>query len=99
MAQTLSGLLQGNVISAEEARQRVKQDPRMGLGFIDDAAPEPNEGADVQGGDELDQLVASFMADHPGPGAAAAPAGREQDPGETGAPSGGESAVSEVARA
>lgn len=99
VAQTLSGLLQGNVISAEEARQRVKQDPRMGLDFISDEAPEPNEGADVQGGDELDQLVASFMADHPGPGVAAAPAGGEQDPGETGVPAGGESAVAEVAQA
>ena len=56
--QTLSTLMQGNVISAEEARQAVKDDPRMGLAFLSDEMPEPDEGADVQGGD-LESLLAS----------------------------------------
>lgn len=48
--QTLTTLMQSNVISAEEARQAVKDDPRMGLDFLSDEMPEPDEGADIQGG-------------------------------------------------
>ena len=56
--QTLTTLMQSNVISAEEARQAVKDDPRMGLAFLSDEMPEQDEGADVQGG-EIDDLLAS----------------------------------------
>lgn len=70
--QTLSTLLQGNVISAEEARQAVKDDPRLGLGFLSDEMPAPDEGADVQGGDELDQMIAQLAGTAPDPEIAAA---------------------------
>lgn len=70
--QTLSTLLQGNVISAEEARQAVKDDPRLGLGFLSDEMPAPDEGADVQGGDELDQMIAQLAGTAPDPEIASA---------------------------
>ena len=41
----LATLLQANVISADEARQAVKDDPKAKLGFLSDDAPEPNMGA------------------------------------------------------
>ena len=36
----------------------MKDDPRMGLAFLSDDMPEPDEGADVQGG-EIDDLLAA----------------------------------------
>lgn len=91
--QTYSTLLQANVLSAEEVRQAVKDDPRMGLGFIDDELPEPDEGSDVQGGDDFASLLG-----------ATEPAGQEapapvQEPAPAEAPATGGSAIDEVEQA
>lgn len=56
----LNTLLQGNVISAEEARQVVRQDPRAGLDFLGEELPEMDEGSDVAGGDDLAGLMAGL---------------------------------------
>jgi hypothetical protein len=89
--QTLTTLMQSNVISAEEARQAVKDDPRMGLEFLSDELPEPDEGADVQGG-ELD--FESLLSGEPATQSAKAPQSAippatqsaEDKPSETEAP-------------
>lgn len=84
--QTLTTLMQSNVISAEEARQAVKDDPRMGLAFLSDEMPEPDEGADVQGGEIDDLLAAAGLApkrQEPVQMAQASQPETVQEPGET----------------